>query len=54
MQDRVVIITGGGTGIGRATALQFAQAGAWMDLANPKASWMTGQVIAIDGGLGIA
>jgi NAD(P)-dependent dehydrogenase (short-subunit alcohol dehydrogenase family) len=28
MQDRVVIITGGGTGIGRAAALQFAQAGA--------------------------
>jgi NAD(P)-dependent dehydrogenase (short-subunit alcohol dehydrogenase family) len=30
MQDRVVIITGGGTGIGRAAALQFAQAGAWI------------------------
>ena len=28
MHDRVVIITGGGSGIGRAAALQFAQAGA--------------------------
>jgi NAD(P)-dependent dehydrogenase (short-subunit alcohol dehydrogenase family) len=28
MQDRAVIITGGGTGIGGAAALQFAQAGA--------------------------
>jgi NAD(P)-dependent dehydrogenase (short-subunit alcohol dehydrogenase family) len=28
MQDRVVIMTEGGTGIGRAAALQFAQAGA--------------------------
>lgn len=30
MENRAVIITGGGTGIGRAAALQFAQAGAWV------------------------
>lgn len=30
MQDQVVIITGGGTGIGRAAALQFAADGAWV------------------------
>lgn len=28
MQDQVVIVTGGGTGIGRAAAVQFAEAGA--------------------------
>jgi NAD(P)-dependent dehydrogenase (short-subunit alcohol dehydrogenase family) len=30
MEDRVVIITGGGTGIGRAAALLFAETGAWV------------------------
>lgn len=33
MPEQVVIITGGGTGIGRATALRFAQAGAWVVIA---------------------
>jgi len=30
MEDQVVIVSGGGTGIGRAAAIQFAQAGAWV------------------------
>lgn len=30
MENRVVIITGGGTGIGRAAAIQFAETGAWV------------------------
>lgn len=30
MQDHVVIISGGWTGIGRAAAIEFAQAGAWV------------------------
>lgn len=38
MQDRVVIITGGGTGIGRAAALQFAQAGAWVVIVGRRAA----------------
>lgn len=35
MQGKVTLITGGSTGIGRATALAFAQAGAQVVIANP-------------------
>lgn len=38
MKDRVVIITGGGTGIGRAAAMQFVQAGAWVVLVGRRAA----------------
>lgn len=38
MQDRVVIITGGGTGIGRAAAIQFARAGAWVVVVGRRAA----------------
>lgn len=38
MQDRVVIVTGGGTGIGRATALQFAEAGGWVIIVGRRAA----------------
>jgi hypothetical protein len=42
MQDRVVIITGGGTGIGRAAALQFAQAGASIVVVGRRATPLEG------------
>lgn len=38
MKDRVVIISGGGTGIGRAAALQFASAGAWVMVVGRRAA----------------
>jgi NAD(P)-dependent dehydrogenase (short-subunit alcohol dehydrogenase family) len=38
MQDRVVIVSGGGTGIGRATAEQFARAGAWVVVAGRRSA----------------
>jgi NAD(P)-dependent dehydrogenase (short-subunit alcohol dehydrogenase family) len=44
LDDRVAIITGGGAGIGRATARLFAAQGAKVVIANRKAS--TGEVVA--------
>lgn len=38
MQDRVVIVTGGGTGIGRAAAIQFAHAGAYVAVVGRRAA----------------
>jgi len=45
LEGRVAIITGGGTGIGRSIALEFAKSGA------DASSYMTGHTIVVDGGL---
>ncbi|MGH8136653.1 MAG: hypothetical protein ACREVV_00450 [Steroidobacteraceae bacterium] len=50
----VVIVTDGGTGIGRAMALEFATHSARLELASPSAAWVTGQVMGVDDGLSIA
>ena len=38
MRNRVVIVTGGGTGIGRAAAIQFAQSDAWVAVVGRRAA----------------
>ena len=46
-REKVAIITGGGGGIGRATAVRFAEEGARV------AVFDTGQVLAVDSGVTI-
>ena len=48
MKDKVILITGALTGIGRATALAFAREGAHIVVCGP--SFITGTSIAVDGG----
>src|SRR4051812_44266798 len=42
LQDRVIIITGGGTGIGRVMALEFAKVGAHVVVASRKQEHIDG------------
>lgn len=44
LQDKVAIVTGGGSGIGRATALKFAREGAKVVIA--EVNQQSGQAVA--------
>ena len=56
LQDRTVVITGSGSGIGRACAVEFAKAGAAVVVADidPEAAEITVQQILADNGKAIA
>jgi NAD(P)-dependent dehydrogenase (short-subunit alcohol dehydrogenase family) len=56
LKDRVAVITGSGAGIGRASAIEFAKAGARVVVAdiNPAGAQETVRLIQEDGGLAFA
>lgn len=50
LDGTTALVTGGGTGIGRASAIALAAAGCTVTVASDRSTFVTGAAIPVDGG----